>query len=229
MASGEKTTPLALYHQLRTAYGPQPDWWPGENAFGIAIGAILTQNTRWQNAARALANLKQADLTDSSVLLKTPPTLLAAHLKPAGYYNIKTQRLLHLCLYLEAQGGIAALRTQPLATARAGLLAVNGIGPETADDILLYALNRPVFIIDLYTRRLLARYGLASGDEPYEQLRTYMEQHLPAQTTLYQEYHALIVHHAQHSCKKQPQCNRCALQTHCRTTDINNFSYAQVC
>ncbi len=215
MASGEKITPLTLYHQLRTAYGPQPDWWPGENAFEIAIGAILTQNTRWQNAAKALANLKQAGLTDSSALLNTPPTLLAAHLKPAGYYNIKTQRLLHLCRYLETRGGITALQALPLTTARTGLLSVNGIGPETADDILLYALNQPVFIIDLYTRRLLARYGLANGDEPYDQLRIYMEQHLPAQTALYQEYHALIVHHAQHSCKKQPHCSQCALQAHC--------------
>jgi endonuclease-3 related protein len=215
MPPGEGTTPLALYQQLRTTYGPQPNWWPSENAFEIALGAILTQNTRWQNAAKAIANLKQAGLTDSKTLLQTPPELIAAQLKPAGYYNLKTQRLLHLCRYLENLGGLSALAALPLATARAGLLLVKGIGPETADDILLYALQQPVFVIDLYTRRLLTRYGLATGDEPYDQLRTYMEQRLPTQATLYQEYHALIVCHAQRNCTKQPTCYQCALQTHC--------------
>ncbi|MEL6711234.1 MAG: hypothetical protein AAFP10_04265 [Pseudomonadota bacterium] len=215
MTSGENITPITLYHQLREAYGPQPDWWPGDNPFEIAVGAILTQNTRWQHAASAVANLKQADLLDSKTLLDASPNVIAMHLKPAGYHNLKTRRLQNLCYYLETHGGVAALQTLPLATARAGLLAVNGIGPETADDILLYALNRPVFVIDLYTRRLLARYGLATGNEPYDQLRVYMEQDLPADTTLYQEYHALIVLHAQRSCKKQPHCDQCALQMHC--------------
>lgn len=211
----QETAPLTLYHQLRTVYGPQTDWWPGDNPFEIAIGAILVQNTRWQNATQAITNLKQANLTDSRRLLDADPSLLARHIRPAGYYNLKTQRLIHLCHYLETQGGITTLQALPLPTVRTGLLSVNGIGPETADDILLYALNRPVFVIDLYTRRLLARYGLIVGNEPYDQLRAYMEQQLPTQVTLYQEYHALIVHHVQRSCTRQPHCGPCSLKTDC--------------
>jgi endonuclease-3 related protein len=204
-----------LYHQLRATYGPQPHWWPATEPFEIAIGAILTQNTRWQNVEKALHNLKQAQLLSCSSLLACPPTTLAKLIKPAGYYNQKAARLHNLCCYLTEAGGLNALANMPRSTTRSTLLAVKGIGPETADDILLYALQQPVFIIDLYTRRLFSRYGLIQGNEPYDAIRITVEQAIPSEVALYQEYHALIVQHAQQACRKRPLCTACAMQPHC--------------
>ena len=186
-----------LYQQLRKAYGPQPDWWPAEDPFEIAIGANLTQNTRWRNVELALANLKQAGLLNCVALLETPPSEIAEHIRSAGYYNQKAASLINLCRYLTAAGGLPALAQRPHHETRPALLAVKGIGPETADDILLYALHQPVFIIDLYTRRLFARYGFIQGDERYATIQTMVEQALPTDVAVYQEYHALIVQHAQ--------------------------------
>ena len=205
----------ALYQQLLAAYGPQPGWWPAEDPFEIAIGAILTQNTRWQNVEKALANLKQAGLLNCVALLETPPSELAAHIRPAGYYNQKAASLANLCRYLTDAGGLTVLAQNPHHETRSALLAVKGIGPETADDILLYALHQPVFIIDLYTRRLFSRYGLIQGDERYARIQAMVEQALPTEVALYQEYHALIVQHAQHACLKKPDCTECAVQAHC--------------
>lgn len=211
----QPATPLALYQQLRSAYGPQPDWWPGAGAFEIAIGAILTQNTRWQQVEKALANLKQAGLLSCAAMLQTPLTTLAELIRPAGYYNLKAVRLHNLCRYWVAAGGFPVLAQSPLQTTRAALLQVNGIGPETADSILLYALQQPVFVIDVYTRRLLMRYGLLQGVANYAALQADMERGLPAEVALYQEFHALIVIHAQQTCTKQPRCTVCALRTAC--------------
>lgn len=202
-----------IYQRLYRAYGPQ-HWWPADSAFEVMVGAVLTQNTAWKNVEQAIDNLRQGDHLDMHRLLSLSPQKLARLIRPSGYFNIKAQRLRSLCLWLEAGGGIMALTQQDTGSLRSALLTVNGIGPETADDILLYAFARPVFVIDVYTRRLFARLGLITGTEPYETLRGYFEAALPADVPLYNEYHALIVRHAKEQCTDDSsQCRHCRVET----------------
>jgi len=210
---------MRLYERLLAAYGRQ-QWWPADTPFEIAVGAVLTQNTNWSNVEHAIANLKAAGALSLEALIALQPPQLAQLIRPSGYYNVKAERLHELCLYLDRAGGLDALREQPLEAARSGLLTVKGVGPETADDILLYALDRPVFVIDTYTRRLLARHALAVGDESYDALRRGFEAVLPADPGLFRQYHALIVHHAKQACRKQPACATCCLQATCPATGI---------
>jgi endonuclease-3 related protein len=207
--------------------GPDGSWWPAGSAvdaagraFEIAVGAVLTQNTNWSNVERAIANLKTAGALNLQALVAVQPAELAQLIRPSGYYNIKAERLRQLCLYLDRSGGLDALREQPLEVARSGLLSVKGVGPETADDILLYALDRPVFVIDTYTRRLLERHALAHGGESYEALRLGFENVLPADPVLFKQYHALIVQHAKQACRKQPACGACCLQASCPASGL---------
>jgi endonuclease-3 related protein len=205
---------LAVYLRLHAAHGPQ-HWWPGDSAFEIMVGAVLTQNTAWTNVEKAIANLKAAKALSPEVIAAAPHRRLAAWLKPSGYFNIKAQRLHAFCVWLIHKGGakrIASLSTEVL---RAELLQVHGIGPETADDILLYAFNRPVFVIDAYTRRLFQRLELIQGDEDYEALRVLFEKSLSADTPMFNEYHALIVAHAKTFCRKRPLCAACKLRPLC--------------
>ena len=203
-----------LYQGLLAQYGAQP-WWPAETAFEVVVGAVLTQNAAWSNVEKAIAQLKAQGLLALDAILASDHDDLAAAIRPSGYFNIKARRLRNLCEYLAARGGLEALAGLPLEVQREGLLGVNGVGPETADDILLYALEQPVFVIDAYTRRLLQRYGLASGEESYESLRAGFEQAMPEDVHIYQQYHALIVMHAKETCRKSPQCARCALKKDC--------------
>lgn len=206
-----------LYKQLHSAYGPQ-SWWPAESAFEVMVGAILTQNTAWTNVEKAITELKRQNALDPEIIRTLEPAKLAGWIRSSGYYNIKAARLQNLCNWLQARGGLDSLQEIPAAVLRGSLLDVKGVGPETADDILLYALDRPVFVIDTYTRRLLERQGFASGKEDYEKLRALFEDSLPGGTgkvALYKEYHALIVLHAKHSCRKQPDCTRCKIRTDC--------------
>ncbi len=205
-----------LYQALRDAYGEQA-WWPADSAFEVVVGAVLTQNTAWSNVEKAIDRLKANGLLSLPALLASDHDLLADTIRPSGYFNIKARRLRNLCRFLDHQGGLEAFAQLALDEQRTGLLAVNGVGPETADDILLYALQRPVFVIDTYTRRLLARFELAQGDESYETLRAAFERALPVSVELYQQYHALIVLHAKDFCRKTPVCDCCALQTICPT------------
>ncbi len=206
-----------VFELLHRAYGPQR-WWPGDTPFEVMVGAVLTQNTAWSNVEKAIANLKAADALDAAAIVGTWPERLAAWLKPSGYFNIKARRLQNFCTwYLEA-GGEEHLRRQKTAALRTALLAVNGIGPETADDILLYAFDRPVFVIDAYTRRLFSRLGIVRGDESYEELRHHFEQALGTtqrEVPLFNEYHALIVIHAKNVCRKRPLCSVCCLCRYC--------------
>ena len=203
-----------LYDALQALYGEQP-WWPADSPFEITVGAVLTQNAAWSNVEKAIARLKAAGLMSLPALLDTTHEQLAETIRPSGYYNIKAKRLRNLCLFLDRAGGLEAFADWSLDDQRAALLGVNGVGPETADDILLYALDQPVFVIDTYTRRLLRRYGLARGDEDYERLRALFEQAIEQDVYLYQQYHALIVMHAKETCRKSPQCARCALTKDC--------------
>jgi len=205
-----------LYLALLEIYGSQP-WWPAESPFEVVVGAVLTQNAAWSNVEKAIERLKAAGLMSLPALLAVDHDTLAEAIRPSGYFNIKARRLRNLCLFLAEQGGLEGFAHVDLAGQRAALLGVNGIGPETADDILLYALDRPVFVIDAYTRRLLARHRLARGDEGYESLRQGFERALGADVYLYQQYHALIVMHAKDVCRKAPICTRCGLAVSCPT------------
>ncbi len=206
-----------VYRLLFAANGKQ-HWWPGDSTFEIMVGAVLTQNTAWSNVEKAIANLKRAKALSPQAIVKAHPKRLATWLKPSGYFNIKAKRLRAFCKWLIEQGGAAKLNKMPTEALRHALLAVHGIGPETADDILLYAFDRPVFVIDAYTRRIFARLGLIKGDEGYETLRAMFEQALGKNVALLNEYHALIVIHGKDICRKRPRCDSCCLARFCPTS-----------
>jgi len=203
-----------IYRDLLATYGPQ-HWWPADSPFEVVVGAVLTQNTAWRNVERALDNLRQARWLDCAHLAGAAPAALAEMLRPAGYFNLKAQRLQELCRAVQDAGGMERLDGMETAVLRGWLLGVKGVGPETADDILLYAFQRPVFVVDAYTRRILARLGLISGDEGYEELRAGLEASLGLDAPLFNEYHALLVHHAKTACSKRPGCDNCCLRDSC--------------
>jgi len=179
------------------------------------VGAVLTQNTAWTNVERAIANLKRARALTPEAILRAGPKRLAGWLKPSGYFNVKARRLKALCQWLKALGGVRALARLSTHDLRHGLLSVNGIGPETADDIVLYAFERPVFVIDAYTRRIFARLGHIEGDEGYETLRHLFETTLGEDVPLFNEYHALVVAHGKAICRTRPKCHDCCLRLAC--------------
>ena len=206
----EKKTLLQLYDRLYEAYGPQ-HWWPADTPFEVMVGAVLTQNTAWTNVEKAIVNLQLAGKLELSGMHQMTESRLARLIRPAGFFNVKAKRLKALCRWLTEQGGIAQLTDYPTLMLRDSLLAVHGIGPETADDILLYALGRPVFVIDAYTRRLLKSLGMARGDEDYDDLRRAFEAALGPDPALYNEYHALIVRHAKEKCVHPADCRHCSV------------------
>lgn len=204
-----------VYKKLFSHYGPQ-HWWPGDSPFEIMVGAVLTQNTAWINVEKAINNLKDADALSVEAIVAAHPTQLAGWLKPSGYFNVKAKRLRAFCQWLQEQGGEAPLQQRDTRTLRDDLLSINGIGPETADDMLLYAFDRPVFVIDAYTRRLFSRLGLVTGDESYENLRQQFESAMGADVKVLNEYHALIVIHGKDICRKRARCEKCCLSKTCR-------------
>ena len=210
-----------IFDKLYNSYGPQ-HWWPGETTFEIMLGAVLTQNTSWTNVEKAISALKTNKALDPKVITNTKHEELASWLTPVGYFNVKATRLQSYCNWYLNSGRYEKLNTYSTIELRKALLSVNGIGPETADDILLYAFKRPVFVIDAYTRRLFSRLNYINGDEKYETLRAEFETQLSRQknkTQLFNEYHGLIVHHAKYFCKTKPVCHECCLRKHC---DFNN-------
>jgi len=214
-------TLLKLHDLLLECYGPQR-WWPARTPFEVMVGAVLTQNTAWTNVEKAIINLYAAEAMDADVILHAPHQRVAAWIRPAGYFNVKAKRLRNFCAWYVGSGGEKKLRRLATATLRQELLGINGVGPETADDILLYAFHRPSFVIDAYTRRLLSRLQLAAGDESYEHLREQIEMRLQRDTRgkretvmLYNEFHALIVRHAKDFCRPRPRCETCCLAGRC--------------
>lgn len=199
-----------MYRLLHRTFGPQ-HWWPGDTPLEVAVGAILTQNTAWANVEKAMAVLKSRRLLDLERLVQLSPAELAPLIRSAGFYHVKAERLAAFIRWLEAQGGFPGLRRIPTETLRSLLLGCDGVGPETADSILLYALGRPVFVVDAYTRRILSRYGLIACDEPYEYLRRMLESSLPRRPKQYNEYHALLVRLAKVNCRPRPLCDSCPL------------------
>lgn len=209
---------LRCYRALLEAYGPQ-GWWPGEGPFEVMVGAVLTQNTAWGNVERALENLKAAGVLSPAGLYRLPREGLECLLRPAGTYRVKAARLRALLEYLFSRhgGDPTAFSRGDWTLWREELLAVPGIGPETADSILLYAAGRPTFVVDAYTRRLLERLGLLPTPPSYEHIRAFFMAHLPPDPDLYGEYHALIVRHGKERCRKsRPRCPGCPLAPLCR-------------
>jgi endonuclease-3 related protein len=204
----------AVFNALLSAHGPQ-HWWPGDTPFEIMVGAVLTQNTAWTNVEKAIANLVKHDKLSAAGIVAARKDHLANWLRPSGYFNVKAERLKNFCRWYVEAGGFNALSKLDTDTLRDSLLSVNGVGPETADDILLYAFDRPVFVIDAYTRRLFSRLGLIVGDEAYDDLRLACEDRLGADAALYNEFHALIVLHAKMVCRVRPCCGDCTLRVNC--------------
>ncbi len=180
------------------------------------VGAVLTQNTAWSNVARAISNLKEDGRLAPEAIVGLSDAALAELIRPAGYFNVKARRLKNFCQWYLDQGGYDVLSSLETPNLRKQLLSVNGIGPETADDMLLYAINRPVFVVDAYTRRLFSRLGNVNGDEDYEELRKMFEKKIGPDVPKYNEYHALIVRHAKEICRTLPRCSDCCLARHCR-------------
>lgn len=204
---------LDIYRLLLDAFGPQ-HWWPGETPFEIALGAILTQNTSWSNVERAIANLQAAGLLDANRLHALDMDQLETLIRPAGYFRVKAKRLRNFTTWLcdRYEGDMQNL--DPIATGRLReeLLAVSGIGPETADSILLYALNRPVFVVDTYTARVMVRHGLLAPEElDYSRLQDLFASSLEPDATLFNEFHALLVRAGKDYCKPRPKCDPCPL------------------
>lgn len=202
-----------LYRNLWEHFGPQ-GWWPGESAFEVVVGAILTQNTNWKNVEKAIISLKEAGLLNLPAMLALPQALLAEYIRPAGYYNIKAGRLRNLLALIDEQygGSLDAFFSLPQEELRSQLLAVKGIGPETADSILLYAAAKPVFVVDAYTHRILLRHNLIDEDTDYHGLQELFMDSLPPDVDQYGEFHALLVRTGNQFCKKNnPRCNICPL------------------
>lgn len=212
----QANTIVSIFETMRDALGPS-HWWPGDTPFEIAVGAILTQNTNWKNVEKAIANLKRAHCLEAEAMYALPPVELAELIRPAGYYNIKTNRLRNFLLFLkdEADFTIEALRGRELIDLRPQILSVKGIGPETADSILLYALEYPTFVVDAYTARMLGRHGLAWENIEYHDLQAIFMDALPEDVALYNEYHALIVRIGKDWCKKKAGlCETCPLRSY---------------
>jgi len=209
---------LDVYGRLHAAYGPQR-WWPGETPFEVIAGAILTQAAAWTNVEKAIANLKAADALSPEGLARLDERELARMVYPAGYFNAKAGKLKALVEMLRAGfgGDLGRMLAAPAEELRPLLLATHGIGPETADAILLYAAGRPVFVIDAYTRRLFSRLAVAPERDTYAAWQALFARNLEPDTALFNEYHALIVRHGKERCRRLPICDGCPLLAVCPT------------
>ena len=204
----------AAFDVLLAAYGPQ-HWWPARTAFEVVVGAVLTQNTAWTNVERAIRNLRGARALSLRGLRALPAERLEELIRPAGYFRQKARALRAVADFVQASGGLARLARRPIVEARRDLLAVRGVGPETADSILLYALGRPVFVVDAYTRRIFERLGVLWGGEPYEEVRALFEAAMSQDAAALNELHALLVEHAKRHCRKTPVCEGCGVRRGC--------------
>lgn len=202
-----------IYQQLLTRYGPQ-DWWPAKTRFEVIVGAILTQNTSWTNVEKAIENLRKESLLDSQALKNISVDHLSQLIKPAGYFNVKARRLKNFLefFFSEYDGRMEKMAKVPLEKLRPQLLGVNGIGPETADSILLYALDKPIFVVDAYTKRILSRHGLVDPQLDYHLVQKEFMQTLAHDVNTFNEYHALIVRLGKEVCKSKPRCDLCPLK-----------------
>lgn len=204
---------LEIYRRLSDELGPT-GWWPARTRFEVAVGAVLTQNTAWRSVERAIKNLREHKLLSARSLSRITSGKLAQFVRPAGYFRLKSQRLKNLVNFIQHEyaGSMTKMAREGTECLRGKLLGVSGIGPETADSILLYALGKPVFVVDAYTKRILSRHGLVDEEVKYEQLRSFFEEHLPRDVTLFKEFHALLVKIGSEFCRKEPLCDGCPLR-----------------
>lgn len=204
---------LRIFDRLLAAFGKR-HWWPGDTPLEIMVGAVLTQNTAWKNVERAIANMKRAGIMDLQRLFEIDVDALAEIIRPAGFFNIKSKRLKNLIRVIceKFNGSIDTMGSIEPARLRQLLLDVDGIGYETADSILLYALEKPIFVVDAYTKRFLNHHRLYDGNGDYTATQEFFMDNLPSDTYLFNEFHALIVALCQHYCKKIPVCRGCPLE-----------------
>jgi endonuclease-3 related protein len=203
---------LSIYRRLDAFFGDLK-WWPGESPFEVVVGAILTQNTAWRNVEKAINKLKAGKLLFPEKLLTTEDELLADAIRSSGFYRIKTQRLKAFIrfLYETYNGNLEKMFAEEHWRLRRRLLQIKGIGPETADSILLYAGYKPIFVVDAYTRRILNRHSLIDEKASYTDIQTFFMKHLPGDVSLYNQFHALLVNTGKLFCKKNPRCRQCPL------------------
>ena len=206
---------MEIYHKLLEHFGPQ-GWWPGESPFEIMVGAILTQNANWRNVERAIENLKKQNLLSCEKIHRLPPEKLAELIRPSGFYNLKAKRLKKFVEYFfEKYGGDAErMKKMDGEKLRKELLSLPGIGKETADSILLYAIEKPFFVVDAYTRRFLSRHGIMDYHEDYDKIRLFFERNIPRDVYIYNEYHALLVRLGKTNCRKKEECEKCPLRSY---------------
>jgi endonuclease III related protein len=204
---------MDINQKLYQTYGPR-HWWPGETSFEVMVGAILTQNTSWRNVEKAILKLKGKGVLNPKGIHHLKKPQLASLIKSSGYFRIKADRLKSFVdfLFEEYGGEIKKMERERLEELRGKLLQVKGIGPETADSILLYGLKKPIFVVDAYTKRILSRHGVISEKASYDDVQRLFMEHLPHDEKIFNEYHALLVHLGKNLCKKIPQCNICPLK-----------------
>ncbi len=204
---------IKIYRTLYQTYGPR-NWWPGETPFEVMVGAILTQNTSWRNVEKAIQKLKGKGVLNPQGIHHLRKSQLAPLIKSSGYYRIKADRLKGFIDFLfgEYDGHIKKMGKEKMEKMREELLGVKGIGPETADSILLYGLKKPIFVIDAYTRRILSRHGMITEKASYKEVQRLFMDHLPLDEKLFNEYHALLVHLGKTVCKKIPRCDVCPIK-----------------
>jgi len=209
---------LDIYKALYVHFGPQ-HWWPAKSPFEVVLGAILTQNTAWSNVEKAISNLKREKMLSPKEIRNIPVTRLARIIRPSGFYNGKSKKLKNFVkfLFVSTNGSIKKMRSYDTGALRERLLSVSGIGPETADSILLYALGKAIFVVDAYTRRIFSRHGMVSEEASYEDVQKLFMDNLNKKTSFFNEYHALIVETGKNYCKKKhPLCGLCPLSAKIR-------------
>jgi endonuclease-3 related protein len=204
---------LDIYNRLLSYFGHR-NWWPGETKWEIIAGAILTQNVSWKNVEQAIENLKEAGIFDLEAIYNAPPDQIAELIRPSRYYNVKAKKLKAVAQHImeKYEGDIDIILSKPLPQLRKELLDIWGIGPETADSIILYAAELPSFVVDAYTKRIYNRLGIFTAEVNYDEMRDYFMQYLPHDKELYNDYHAQIVALGHNICKNKPKCQNCPLE-----------------
>ena len=204
---------LRIYQKMFEALGPR-QWWPGETPFEVVIGAILTQNTNWSNVEKAIKNLKTAGKLSPEGIYELSVTELAKLIRPSGFFNVKAKRVKAFInwLFSRYEGNLSKMFARDLQSLRSELLSVKGIGPETADSILLYAGNMPTFVVDAYTHRIFSRHELIPEESTYDDMKSFFEENLPKDVQLFNEYHALLVNIGKMFCKPKKVCEPCPLK-----------------
>jgi len=213
-----KTDLLEIHGILLERFGPQ-HWWPGETPFEVTVGAILTQSTSWKNVEKAIANLKKEGFLNPEGLNHINPDDLSTLIRPAGYYNAKTRKLKEFIkhLYENHDGDLGKMLAADAKDLRCELLSIWGIGPETADSIILYAAGKPQFVVDAYTKRIFSRLGYVNSETGYDSLKEFSEKNLPRNVKVYNEFHALLVRLGKNHCRKtKPLCTECPLKKRCK-------------